>query len=114
MIQDAIRTLNTLQIPPEERSLPRLHTNREVGLQMWTRLGFKEEDLNQLNAIHVAGSIGKVYIIKKNFFALMHAVYILLVLLLQLFMIFFNIQGSVSAFCDSILREYGLKTGFIS
>ena len=60
MIQAAIRTLNKLQIPLDEESQTRPLTNREVGLQMWTRLGLKAEDLNQLNAIHVTGTQGKV------------------------------------------------------
>ncbi|XP_039177373.1 folylpolyglutamate synthase, mitochondrial isoform X3 [Crotalus tigris] len=85
-LQDAIRTLNTLQTNAsyleqvkKERGDPQLQLQAMAGFL--ERTGLKVEDLNQLNIIHVTGTKGK---------------------------------GSACAFTERILRNYNLKTGFYS
>ncbi|XP_040505217.2 folylpolyglutamate synthase, mitochondrial isoform X2 [Gallus gallus] len=85
-LQDAIRTLNTLQTNASyleqvkrERGDPRAQLEAMRGFL--ERSGLQVEDLDRLNIIHVTGTKGK---------------------------------GSACAFTERILRGYGLRTGFYS
>ncbi len=66
-LQCAIRALNDLQRPLSHEKSGAEHrhmTKHDKMLQCLGRLGFTAEDLNRINAVHVAGTQGKVCIKK--------------------------------------------------
>lgn len=109
-LQAVILTLNKLQTNAAALAVIRERKdNRQVSepkkmQQYLLRVGLTAADLQQLNAIHVSGTKGKVCVRYTVHTICSVQCYPIMSVCLQL-------QGSVCAMTESILRSHGFKTG---